>query len=203
MNLCLTTLYTPNYNGFAPIAIKSFEKFCERYDSDIRVFDNVINKNWHPAWNKLFAIKECFKTHEYVLWCDIDSLYLDIDFDFYQINNLFHKDFVINTDGNGICTSHWLLRNSEYNNKLIDTLLFLGDVVDNNRFNNPDPKWEQNALRGLKDHFDIPMDYFLHKTVIEHDADRLEFNTAFVHYFCMSLEERVFKMKQMFDHFYN
>ena len=89
MNLCLTTLYTPNYNGFAPIAIKSFEKFCERYDSDIRVFDNVINKNWHPAWNKLFAIKECFKTHEYVLWCDIDSLYLDIDFDFYQINNLF------------------------------------------------------------------------------------------------------------------
>ncbi len=203
MSFCLTTLYTPNYCGFAPIAIRSFEKFCEKYKSDLVVFDYLIDKNKHPAWNKLLAVKECFKKYESVLWCDIDSLYLDIDFNFFGLNNLFNKSLVVNSDGNGLCSSHMFVKRTPYNEKLIDTLLFLGDVKDNKRFNDPAPKWEQNSLKALQDHFDISIDYFLHSTVIEHDADRLQFNSFFVHYFCLSEEQRVKKMRHTFDSFYN
>jgi len=203
VNSCLTTLYTPNYSNFAPIAIASFEKFCKRYNYNIKVFDDVIDKNLHPSWNKLLAIKECFKSYDSVFWCDIDSIYLDIDFDFHQINNLHHKNFVTSIDGNGLCASHLLLRNTEYNNKLIDCMLFLGDVKDNNRFNDPDTKWEQNCLKGLLDHFHIPVDQFLRGTVIEHNASAFQLNSSFVHYFCMSAEKRTFKMMEMFDSFYS
>jgi hypothetical protein len=203
MSACLTTLYTPNYKNFAPIAIKSFEKFCERYDFNLAVYDSVFEEERHPSWNKLFAIQSCFNAYEYVFWCDIDSIYLDNEENFFSFNNLFHKKFVTYNDGNGICASHMFILNNEYNQKLIETALFLGDVKDNNRFNNPDPKWEQNTFKALLDHFHLPIEYFPKKTIINYDQDDFDVNTCFIHYHSISSQEREYRMKKTFDSFYN
>jgi len=204
MNLCLTTLYTKNYSNFALIAIKSFEKFCEKYDANIVVYDSLIDSNKHPAWNKLLAIQECFCNHDFVFWCDIDSLYIDNEENFFNINNLFHKHFVAYDDGNGLCASHLFIKNKDFNIKLIESLLFLGDVKDNNRFGNPDPKWEQNALKALLDHFNLPIDYFSKKTIINYDQKNdFDINTSFIHYHTISSAEKEWRMVSDFNLFYS
>lgn len=202
MSLCLTTLYTKNYSNFAPIAVRSFEKFCEKYDMNIVVYDSLLDDKKHPAWNKLLAIQECLFNHDYVFWCDIDSLYTGSEENFFSVDNFFHKHFIAHDDGDGLCTSHMLIKNKEYNKKLIDTLLFLGDVKDNNRFGNPYPKWEQNALKGLLDHFNLPIDFFSKKTIINYDQDDFDINTCFIHYHTIPSEEKEWRMKSDFKYFY-
>ena len=201
MKVCLTTLYTDNFKSFAPLAIKSFEKFCEYNDFEIQIYDQVLDNNIHPAWNKLLAVKDCFLKHDYVLWSDIDTLFLNNKKSFLDMANISKESsFLCSSDWNGICSSHFFIKNNEYNNKLIDTLLFLKDVKDNDFFGKGyGAKWEQNCLKALLYHFNLNVSTFPENTILDCRVEDIKENTFFYHYCVLNNLERKFLMKNLYE----
>jgi len=201
VKVCLTTLYTDNFKSFAPLAIKSFEKFCEYNDFEIQIYDQVLDNNIHPAWNKLLAVKDCFLKHDYVLWSDIDTLFLNNKKSFLDMANISKESsFLCSSDWNGICSSHFYIKNNEYNNKLIDTLLFLKDVKDNDFFGKGyGAKWEQNCLKALLYHFNLNVSTFPENTILDCRVEDIKENTFFYHYCVLNNLERKFLMKNLYE----
>lgn len=201
MKVCLTTLYTDNFKSFAPLAIKSFEKFCEYNNFEIQIYDQALDKSIHPAWNKLLAVKNCFLKYDYVLWSDIDTLFLNNKKSFLDIADINKEtSFLCNSDWNGICTSHFYIKNNEYNNKLLDTLLFLKDVKDNDFFGKGyGMKWEQNCLKALFHHFNLNVSTFPDNTILDCRVENIKENTFFYHYCVLNNLERKFLMKNLYE----
>lgn len=200
MKACLTSLYTNNFKDFAPIAIKSFEKFCEYNNFDIEIYDKVFNEAIHPSWNKLLAVKKLLSKYDLVLWSDIDSLFLNNQLNFLdQIKIEEDKSFLCSSDWNGLCMSHFLIKNNDYNNQLLETLLFLKDVKENDFFGiGYGPKWEQNCLKALFYHFHLKISTFPENTVLDCRIEKTKENTFFYHYCVLSNSERTFLMKTLF-----
>ena len=201
MKVCLTTLYTDNFKSFAPLAIKSFEKFCEYNNFEIQIYDKVFDQSVHPSWNKLLAVKDCFLKYDYVLWSDIDSLFLNNKKSFLDTANINEESSLLcSSDWNGICMSHFYIKNNEYNNKLLDTLLFLKDVKDNDFFGKGyGAKWEQNCLKALLYHFDLKVSTFPNDTILDCRVEDIKENTFFYHYCVLNNLERKFLMKNLYE----
>jgi hypothetical protein len=203
MKMCLTTLYNKNFEKFIPYVLKSFEKFCEINSFDICVYDKLFDTDRHPSWNKLLAVKESFKKYDLIFWCDADSLFTGKNDNFLKINNFDCKsDLMVSFDGNGICLSHFLINNNEYNIKLIDTLLFLKDVKDDNSFG-IGPKWEQNTLKALIQHFDLKYSHLKQNVIMDIDWLTNSNDIFFYHYCCKSNELRNALIKKDYYILYN
>lgn len=182
MKSCLTTLYDDNFKSFAPIAINSFEKFCHINKLELAVYNKLFDNSIHPSWNKLIAIKKCFEQYDAAFWADTDSLFIGNQ---NKLNELENSSFITNYDSNGICLSHFFIKNTDYNNKLIDTLLFLKDVKDDSKFG-IGKKWEQNTLKALMVYFNIEISYFKENTIVDFIYhNRYYENTYFYHFSTM------------------
>ena len=161
----------------------------------------MLDKSIHPAWNKLLAVKNCFLKYDYVLWSDIDTLFLNNKKSFLDIADINKETpFLCNSDWNGICTSHFYIKNNEYNNKLLDTLLFLKDVKDNDFFGKGyGMKWEQNCLKALFHHFNLNVSTFPDNTILDCRVEDIKENTFFYHYCVLNNLERKFLMKNLYE----
>jgi|APGre2960657373_1045057.scaffolds.fasta_scaffold14997_4 hypothetical protein len=202
MKICLTTLYDKNFQNFMPYVSKSFEKFCDVNSFDIEIYNNMFDSSLHPSWNKLLAIKECFKKYDLVFWCDADSLFTGINENFLKMNNFNHQsNFMIASDENGICSSHILVKNTEYNLKLIDTLLFLSDVKNNDLFG-IGPKWEQNTLKVLIQHFNIKFQVMNKRSMKWTTPEMFHDDIFFFHYAVQSNDVRYEAIKNHFGKLY-
>lgn len=183
MKFCLCTLYDDNFKNFIDPVKLSFKKFCRLNNFDFIYFDKLFDINLHPSWNKLLAIQECFNRHyEYVFWCDADSIFINTKNLFLDSISFFNQELILNHDSNGICMSHFLIKNNDYNNKLLNTLLFLGDVKDDKMFG-IGKKWEQNCLKHLINGFTIKYDLFPKDFVVDYVYhNRYYNNTQFYHF---------------------
>jgi hypothetical protein len=202
MKICLTTLYDKNFEKFIPYVLKSFENFCEINSFDIQVYDKLFDSNLHPSWNKLLAIKESFKKYDVVFWSDADSLFTGINENFLKINDFNDQsNFMVTSDENGICLSHILIKNADYNLKLIDTLLFLKDVKNDDLFG-IGPKWEQNSLKALMQHFNIELQ-IMHKRSMKWTTPEMFHNDIFFfHYAVQTNDSRYTAIKNHFEKLY-
>lgn len=198
MKFCLTTLYDENFNSFSSMVVHSFKEFCKINDFDLVVYTKLFDESIHPSWNKLLAIKKCFETYDCVLWCDADSLFVKNQTIFLQSLNL-DEDFITNSDSNGICLSHFLMKNTQYNQDLINTLLFLKDVKDDSKFGIGN-KWEQNALKALLQNFNIKHKTFNEHTVVDYIwHNKLYSNTFFYHFSNLDNKIRYSLIKLIFE----
>lgn len=202
MKTCLTTLYDKNFDKFIPYVLKSFERFCEINSFDICVYNKLFDTNLHPSWNKLLAIKESFKKYDLVFWSDADSLFTGINENFLKMNEFNNQsNFMIASDENGICTSHILVKNTEYNSKLIDTLIFLKDVKNDDLFG-IGPKWEQNSLKALIQHFNIELQIMNKKSMKWTTHEMFHEDVFFFHYAVQNNEIRYETIKKHFEKLY-
>lgn len=202
MKICLTTLYDDNFKNFAPYAIQSFKKFCQINSFDLCVYDQLINTKISPSWNKILAILESFKKYDVVFWSDADSIFTGIEENFLKINNFDDKNkLMVASDENGICLSHMLVRNCEYNEKLFNTLLFLKDVKDENFFGDG-PKWEQNALKALMLHFNIEIDVMNRRSMKWTTPSMFHKDIFFFHYAVQDNKTRYEIMKTHYEKLY-
>lgn len=195
MNKVLITLYDYNFNKFMPYVLKSYKVFCMINSTDFMCWDELLNPKLEPSWNKLLAVKEAFKRgYETILWSDADCLYID------NTNKFPWYSFGVNTDANGICLSHFVMKNTPYNNQLIDTLLFLGNVKDDSKFG-IGVKWEQNCFKALLENFDIKFEKFPCGTILQMGEEATQ-NTHFIHYSWMSNEKRYDLIRKKFEEIY-
>lgn len=202
MKFCITTLYDDNFSKFAPYSIKTFETFCEYNNCNLEVYNKLFDDNLHPSWNKLLALKECFKKYDLVLWADADSLFTGIKNNFIQFNNFnAESSLMVPYDDNGICLSHILISNCQYNINLIDTLLFLKDVKDDSVFG-IGPKWEQNALKALTRHFNIKLQLMHPESSVDCTFNTFPRQFFFFHYPVMTNEYRYNTMKLHYERLY-
>ena len=188
MKYCLTTLYNKNFESFAPMVTKSFSKFCKLNDWDLVIFDKLIDNDIHPSWNKLLAVKKCFGSYDGVLWCDADSLFTGKSENFIN-TTIQSQSFVSNWDANGLCLSHFYMTNNDYNNRLIDTLLFLKDVNNDSHFG-IGPKWEQNTLKALTNYFNINYSLMKENTVIDYIYHNRTYPETYFYHFSV-LDNRI------------
>jgi hypothetical protein len=188
MKYCLTTLYDSSFSSFSTKVTKSFEIFCKINECDLITFNQLFDNSLHPSWNKLFAVKKCFESYDGVLWCDADSLFIGNPNNFFQ-ENVKNENFITNSDPNGICLSHFFMKNTKYNVSLIDTLLFLKDVKDDLVFG-VGKKWEQNALKALTNNFKIDVGVFKEHTVVDFIWHGKSYDTTYFYHFS-NLENHV------------
>jgi len=200
MKICMISLYTENYKCFSTFAIKSFEKFCEINNFDLIIYDQLFDNSLHPAWNKLLAVKKNINNYDMIFWSDIDCLFVnkkDLFLSF--LDSSLNENLICNSDWNGLCTSHFLIKNNEYNNNLIDTLLFLKDVKNDDVFGKGyGPKWEQNTIKALLNNFNLNISYFPDDTVLDFRMQQLKNNTFFCHFCALNNTERKVLMQKMY-----
>jgi hypothetical protein len=202
MKFCLTTLYNNNFQSFMPYVIKSFEKFCEYNNCNLKIYDALIDDNIHPSWNKLLVLKELIKRYDIVLWADADSLFTGKSENFLIYNNFDSaSNFMVSSDTNGVCLGYILINNSNYNLQLIDTMLLLKDVKNDNFFGDG-PKWEQNTFKALNLHFNIKYQIFKYDVSVDVDCVKDKDSTFFYHYCCKTNEERLKYIKRDFENLY-
>jgi len=174
---CICTLYTDNFSTIAALTTKSFERFASLNGFDFVCYTELFDPTLHPSWNKLHAIMDCFsKGYERVLWSDADSFFVN-NHNFYWGET----SFSVNIDGNGICLSHMFVENTAYNRRLLETLLFLGDVKDWKVFGEAGIKWEQNALKALINSFNIKVDIFPPYLVNDYGYAPFDERNQFIH----------------------
>lgn len=195
MKTCLATLYTSHFNGFINYTTSTFNTFCKIHNISFESCDKLIDLNLHPSWNKILYIKKCFEYYDRVFWCDADSLYIG--------NNQFKPIYdeyplILNMDSNGICLSHFIINNTPYNQKLLDTLLFLGDVKDDTKFG-IGPKWEQNTLKAILENFSIDYKTFSPKIITDIFFESRTPDTFFFHYPIMENDKRTQLIKQHYN----
>lgn len=198
---CVCTLYDGTFYGFAPLVLRSLEQFAEVNSFDLVYYDKLLNFVRHPAWNKCYAILDCFdKGYEWVLWSDADSIYINRN-KFLEACPPEYSSFWTSIDENGICTSHIFIKNTDYNRGLLRAMLLLGDVKDDGAFGVCTCKWEQNALKALRLHFHINLTYFPQSLVV-HNSLPVQNNTQFVHFPSKSIEERLRLITTTYNKFY-
>jgi len=179
-----------------PYAMETFEHFSKVHGFEVLAFDRVFSPKLHPSWNKLLAILSGFKRgYDWVFWSDADSLYIGntpkLDYS---------NEFVTWGDANGLCMSHMLVKNTEYNRRLFEAMLVLGDVKDDSKFGKG-PKWEQNALKALRQNWDIPVAFLPPKYVGEPlFPDTLHPDNQFLHYAVMDNQKRLEMIKTEYEH---
>jgi hypothetical protein len=193
------TLFDESFYEFSPYAIKSFEKFAAINGFKTLWFDKLWNTNADPYWNKPYIFLRCFELdYEWVFWADADSIYIGDS----PISLDDSRTFVTNSDSNGMCLSHLLVKNTHYNRNLLKTITFLGDVRDDSEFG-IGRRREQNALKAIHRYFNTGITHFHPEFVKEpkYSGQPTE-NTQFVHYAVTEKDERKILMSETYKQYY-
>ena len=108
---------------------------------------------------------------------------------------------MVASDENGICLSHMLIKHTDYNLKLIDTLLFLKDVKNDNLFG-VGPKWEQNSLKALIQHFNINFEIMHERSMKWTTQEIFHSDVFFFHYAVQNNDVRYTTIKNHYEKLY-
>lgn len=84
MKTAMITLYDENYADIAAVCMPNFEAYARKYDIDIIVHRESLDKTRHIYWSKIMAIYKALQDYERVFWNDIDSLFTNFDVNFVE-----------------------------------------------------------------------------------------------------------------------
>ena len=149
MHFIITTLYDDNMREVGEICHSSLKRFFGfNAGFEIKVFGALLDTSAPPSWNKILVARMLLPKADWLLWVDADCV-VHRDPSIAQFTRT-AADFRPSQDYNGINCGIFLIRNCPWSLQFLDTLLFLGDVVDDKSFGpNDGCKWEQNAIKCL------------------------------------------------------
>ena len=104
-------LSTPDFLP-ADISVPAVRAYCTKWSYNFDYYDNLIDPQWVPAWNKILAVDKSMaaaRQSEWLAWIDADVLILrqDIPLESFLVEG---KDIAFSTDIDGICTGFFLIR---------------------------------------------------------------------------------------------
>jgi len=124
--------------------------YCNRFDYDIIVGNEYIDRNRPAAWSKLLAMIHTLQkgAHDYVLYIDMDIVIMNMSISIdeyidYAMSVNEHTDLIMTNDWNGPNTGVWIARNTDW------TIWFLQEA------------WNQDHLvqKRSKDGIPHPFEY--------------------------------------------
>jgi len=135
-NICIITGSDKNYSEIAKITIPNFLEYCNIHSIDLHISTKNLNSNIHWGWNKYFIIKQIINKYEWIVWIDIDCLFINTKKDIRQLIDdnyslIIGNNYVIpnwyTEDNSYIENGVFLLKNDEISNKMLDR--FLSDNI--------------------------------------------------------------------------
>lgn len=196
------TLFDENMRAHGELCVESMTRFG-RKDVQVLPFTSLIDHGRSPSWNKLIAVQcamQCVGADEWVMWVDADCVMCNPGSVPVRLADLSWASLVTSEDSNGICMCCFAIRNTVWAQRLLQTLLFLGDVRDDSQFGTG-RKWEQNALKAVLREFTRPrtlVGTFRDEVCVsDHPAEAdPEYLRTFHHYGVRPLSERLLLMRQ-------
>lgn len=119
MRIAICTGYNETLRDLAKVSIPNFESYCEKHKYDLLVYNKIDkikpNKSVDEsfAWYKLIWLKKHLHNYDYILWIDIDALFINMD---KSIESFIYSDKIkIYSSGPFDCwnTGVFLIKNDE------------------------------------------------------------------------------------------
>lgn len=131
-NVCLITGFNQEYHEISKITIPNFVEYSNIHSIDLHISTKNLNPNIHWGWNKFHIIKEIINQYSWIVWIDIDCLFINKTKD---IRELIDDDYSL-VIGNNHITPNWytedvsyiengvfLLKNDDVGNKMLNQFL--------------------------------------------------------------------------------
>ncbi len=67
-------LYTPNISDYASHSIKNLTNYVISKGYTLIIYDQILDSNVYPCWNKILAILANLKNYDYIVWFDADAI---------------------------------------------------------------------------------------------------------------------------------
>lgn len=120
----IVSFHTDNYRPMTDHTWPNKVEYAQRHGYDYFCVETPQGQHYGPS-GKIPTIKQYMDTHpdtEWIMWVDSDTLITNYTI---KIEDLIDNDyhFIVSTDGNGINTGIFFIKNSPEMNKFIDYLL--------------------------------------------------------------------------------
>jgi hypothetical protein len=150
-------LHTPNIYPYTEHTIKNLKLYIQKYNYTLIIYNNILDDNVAPCWNKVLAILLNIKDYDYVVWFDADAIITnhdktiesiiekEPDKDLYLCYDINKNKHCINSGVMIIANTDWtynLFLNTWYNDIPHDhndqNVLFIEIIKDSNIIMDPD-----------------------------------------------------------------
>lgn len=138
MKLCIITGFDKTYSEIANISIPNYVKYANRHNFDLHIStQNVYPKDVHWSSNKYHIVKSILPHYDWILWVDIDCLFIKQSFDVRSlIDNNYNFILGINREAPSWYTEDtsylelgtFLMKNDPISFKMLD--IFSSEVVN-------------------------------------------------------------------------
>ena len=139
MKICIATLYNEGYKSLGNLTVPIMQKYASHHGYDLVVSNNKWIPDERPfAWNKLGFLNYLTHGYDWVLWVDVDTLFVDfsykiedfIDENFYCVLGFSHQEE----------TGVFLLKNAIESRELMTKAYAKTEFIN-------DGAWEQTAIK--------------------------------------------------------
>ncbi len=72
--IAIVLLYTPNIYSYVSINLINLSNYVIKNDYTLIIYSNLISFSVFPCWNKILAVLENLKNHDYLMWLDADAI---------------------------------------------------------------------------------------------------------------------------------
>lgn len=172
--ILVLSFYNENYRKMANDTIfDNFRKYCLIHGYDL-ICENITDENFsrEPQWFKIQLLLKNLKTgYDWLFFMDCDSLFMDftrkiedwIDpkFDFILPSHTLCDD--VNKTNEGLCSSQWLIRNSDASQFLLREIWESSDIK-NEDINTFDHEQKQMRLSLIKPYYKEKVKYIGNKS---------------------------------------
>lgn len=155
MKIKLITYCDSLYNLIGDLTIPRMREYAKKHAIEFSLYNKRPAESSDVYWHKISIVKSILSESDWVIWCDVDILFVNLDYIWEQCladNKQF--DLLVSSDHKGLCMGFFIIRNSEWSRRLLDTLEFVGNIKNEKVgiYDNKNQR-EQDALKVLKDYF--------------------------------------------------
>lgn len=158
MQVGLISAYNKGYEEMAAVSEPLMKGYCRKHD--IIPMISEINSKEDIYWEKLRLVKRALSCSEWVIWSDIDVLFLNHEFDLREyIMHQQDNHLIISSDHRGLCLGFFAVKSSRWSLAMLESMLFLGNIKEEKvgLYDNKNQR-EQDTLKVLLDFFQVVQD---------------------------------------------
>jgi lipopolysaccharide biosynthesis glycosyltransferase len=126
--------YGEEYKKVVSLCTESLRRYCDKHDYSLIMDETLVDHTRDYMWSKVKIIQHYLSQYEYIVWVDGDMLIMN---DTILLEDLIHlylgnKEMMMSMDvGGWINTGFWVIKNSPYNERLLDIIYNAFELAGN------------------------------------------------------------------------